>query len=674
MVENSSELDAIVADARQKHRDGALADAASLYDTVLAEDPDHVEALHLKGILSAQKGNVAEGLELLERAVLQAPTDARVRANYAKLRLDTGDIAGAVEQYQAALTHAPDDANLLYNTAGALVSAARVGDAIDHLERARTISPDHGRALANLGNLYRQVGQLSDSRAVLEQAVAAAPNEAEVQHSLGVTLAALLDYKAAADRFREALACDPGFVRAATQLFYVNLYACDWADRDKLISNFVRLVENGGELIAELSPMVSLFLPFEQPGLNAVAAARAASLRHRQPSIRPVVAPAARDRLHVGYLSPDLGRHPVGHLLADILPRHDRERFEVSAFALKPADGSDVQKAIYGGMGRVEDISQATMEDAVGRIVDAGVDILVDLSGFTRGGRPEILAARSAPLQIGWLGYCGSSGGLNDVLLADETLVHAGEVSRFSDAVAHMPGTFMPLNRFDTADTDAGARSDHGLPDDGFVYCAFNTPTKIDPVTFGAWMDILGRVDNAVLWLRDHADVTRRNLTEAARQAGIDPDRLVFAPLLDEMSAHLARHAHADLFLDSFVYGAHSTAADAIAQGLPVLTLAGDAMPSRVGASLCRAHRLGDLVADSPGAYVTKAVSLAEDEAELKEMKKRVRLAVESDDSSERFVRKLEGAYQLLWNVACAGQLEPGALVRIEAAPAGGGA
>lgn len=674
MVENSSELDAIVADAREKHRDGALADADSLYDSVLAQDPDHVEALHLKGVLSAQKGNVADGLDLLEHAVAQAPTDARVRANFAKLRLDTGDIAGAVEQYQAALTHAPDDADLLYNTAGALVSAARVEDAIDHLERARAISPDHGRALANLGNLYRQVGQLEDSRTVLEQAVAATPDEAEVQHSLGVTLAALLDYEAAADRFREALARDPGFVRAATQLFYANLYACEWADRDKLIANFGRLVENGGELVSELSPLVSLFLPFEQTVLNAVAEARAASLRRRQPSIRPVASPVARDRLHVGYLSPDLGRHPVGHLLADILPRHDRARFEVSAYALKPADGSDIQKAIYGGMDRVEDISQATMEDAVGRIVDAGVDILVDLGGFTRGARPEILAARAAPLQIGWLGYCGSSGGLNDVLLADETMVHTGEASRFSDAVAHLPGTFMPLNRFDTSDTDAGARSDHGLPDDGFVYCAFNTPTKIDPATFGAWMEILGRVENSVLWLRDHAEVTRRNLVDAARDAGVDPDRLVFAPMLDDMSGHLARHGHADLFLDSFVYGAHSTASDAIAQGLPVLTLAGSAMPSRVGASLCRAHRLGELVTESPDAYVAKAVALAEDEAGLKEMRKRVRLAVESDDSSERFVRKLEGAYQLLWNVACAGQLEPGALVRIEAAPAGGGA
>lgn len=669
MVENLEETNAIVADARQKHREGALDDADALYDSVLAQDPDHAEALHLKGVLRAQKGSVSEGLALIGRAVEQAPSDPRIRANLAKIHLDNGDIGESVTQYQVALLHAPDDADLLYNAAGALATAVRLEEAIAHLERARGLAPEHGRVLANLGNLYRLVGRLDDSRAVLEQAAITSPDDAEVQHSLGVTLTALRDYDLANEKFRRALALDSGFVRAATQLYYATLYACDWRDRTKLIANFGRLIDGGSEAMSYLSPMVSLYLPFEQGQINAVADARAAALRRRNPAARRTLAPAQKERLRIGYLSADLGRHPVGHLIAGLLPLHDRGLFDVSAYALAPPDGSAVQEAIYDGLDHVEDLSRVSVDEAVGRIVDAEVDILVDLGGYTRGARPEILADRAAPLQIGWLGHCGSSGGLNDVLLADEVVVPAGQVSGFKEAVAYMPGTFMPLNRFDTPSADAGSRADHGLTEDGFVFCAFNNPTKIDPDTFSVWMDILGRVDNAVLWLRDHAAVTGRNLRSAAQASGVDPARIVFAPTLDDMSDHLARHRHADLYLDSFVYGAHSTAADAIVQGVPVLSLLGASMPARVGASLCRAHRLGELVVETPEDYVAMAVALAGDPDRLSEMKRRVRLSVDSDDSSARFVRKLEGAYQLLWNVARAGQLEPGALVRIEAAP-----
>ncbi|MGB0571972.1 MAG: tetratricopeptide repeat protein [Alphaproteobacteria bacterium] len=666
MYDPRSDLDNIVADARQRHRDGALDDAARLYDSVLAIDPENTEALHLKGVLLAQSGAPQEALGFLEKAVGLAPNDGRILGNLAKLRLDLGDVAGAVADYETARQQSPDDTVIEFNLAGALAMAGRMDDAIGHLEHARELSPGHAHVLANLGNLYRQTDRLEASLEALAAAIEAAPDDPEVQHSLGVTLAARHDYQAAAARFRQALKLDPGFVSAAAQLFYATLYACEWADHAKLTANFERLLDAGPDILGELSPLIALYLPFTQPALNRVSTARADLLR-RSSVVRDDGSAMEAGRgvapLRVGYLSADFGQHPVGWLMADLLPRHDTAAFDVTAFALAPPDGSDVQAAIFRGVGSVEDVSQMSAADAVARIRDSGVDMLVDLGGFTLGARPEILAARAAPLQVGWLGYCGSSGGLNDVLLADKAVLPESAVGSFPEAVAHLPGTFMPLNRFELASTAVDARAAHGLPEEGFVFCAFNASPKIDAQTFGAWMEILARVDGSVLWLRENTSATSRNLTSAAQAAGIDAARLVFAPTAPAMADHLARHRHADLFLDTFVYGAHSTAADAIAQGIPVLTCAGASMPARVGASLCEAYGISDLVVENAADYVETAVDLAGAIDRLVNYRSSLSSALENVDAGDGFVRKLEQAYFSLWRAYGAGTLKPGTLV-----------
>ena len=662
-----SELDDIVAQAAALHRAGDTEAAGAAYDAVLDRAPAHTEALHLKGIFLGQGGRMDEALGYLDRAVAGAPGDARILANRAKLRLDMRDVAGAVADYTAALEAIPDNPDLLFNAAGALSLAGRSDEAIARLEDACVRAPDHARARANLGNLYRQAGRLSEARACLEQAVVLTPGDAQVQHSLGVTLSLMRDYEGAAARFRRALELDRGFVRAAAQLFYANLHACDWQQHETLVANFARLIGAGGEKLGELSPLIALFLPESQQRLNAVAEARAVPLRAGERAAEIPARAVVRDMLRVGYLSADLGRHPVGHLLAEVLPEHDRSKVQVSAVLLAPPDGSTVARRIGEGVDAVIDVSRMSASDATACIRQAEIDVLVDLGGYTRGARPEILAGRPAPLQIGWLGYCGSSGGLNDVILADSDVLPEGEAEHFAETVAHLSGSFMPLNSFDTPSDDGGTRGDHGLPEDAFVFCAFNTPTKIDPATFAAWMDILKKVEGSVLWLREHAPVTTRNLQRAAQQSGLDPARLVFAGTLPEMSGHLARHRHADLFLDTFVYGAHSTAADAIATGLPILTCAGPAMPSRVGASLARSHGLGELVVGTPADYVALAIGLAGDRSRLTALRAGLAETLGVMPHGARFAGKLELAYHRLWRALLGGELHAGHIINIEA-------
>jgi protein O-GlcNAc transferase len=660
MIDQIEELDDIIAEALQKHRAGDLANAGFAYEAVLKHDPDHAEALHLRGVLLGQQGHADGALKMLDRAVNAAPADPRILGNRAKVRLDDGSVADAISDYRAALEISPDDPNMNFNLAGALAVDGKLEDAICHLEAACEVDSEHARALANLGNLYRQVGRLKDSASLLERAIKVAPDDPEVQHSLGVTLSDGRRYEAAATCFQRALELDKGFVRTAAQLFFCNLHSSNWQNHSKLITNFKRLIESEVGPVVELSPLIALFLPVDQASLNRVSDERARSLRVRTNVINSV---ETRDKLHVGYLSADLGSHPVGYLSADILGHHDREVLKVSAITLTPPDGSDVQQSVFANVDTVLDVSRLSAGDAVEQIRNAGVDILIDLGGFTRGARPEILAARAAPLQLGWLGYCGSTGGLNDALLADRTVLPELDVGHFSEAVAYLPGSFMPLNNFVAPSTLHDTREEHGLPENGFVFCAFNAPTKIDPKSFDCWMNILMQVEGSVLWLREHAELTTTNLRRVARNRDVDPARLIFAPMVNQMEDHLARHRHADMFLDTFVYGAHSTAADAIAMGLPVLTLSGSAMPSRVGASLCHEYGLTELIADTAEKYIELAVSHARDsdllDARVAALTARLSVARDSVD----FARKLEHAYTTLWQEKCADGLAPGRVI-----------
>lgn len=666
MNQNTEDLDAIVSDARELHRAGDLQGANAGYESVLSLEPGHGEALHLKGILHGQRGDLTVALRFLDRAVEAAPTDPGVIGNRAKIKLDLGDVSGAVVDYRASLTHAPDNPDTHFNLAGALAVAGQTEEAVGHLESACEQDPAHARALANLGNLYRLLGRLKESREVLARAISVSPEDAKVQHSLGATLMDGRDYRGAADRFRQALTLDKGFVRAATQLFFAGLHACDWRERDGLVSNFGRLIDSGNELTSELSPLVALFLPAAQSKLNVVSSARAGTLE--TPAVLSGEPPHEKAKLHVAYISADLGQHPVGYLTADLFHRHDRSKFDVSVFILAAPDGGDVQKMIHKGVDTVIDVSRLSAGQAADRVREAGVDVLVDLGGFTRGARPEILGYRAAPLQIGWLGYCGSAGGLNDVLLLDEAVLPPGSASQFPEALACLPGSFMPLNNFAAASEADDTRGDHGLPDDGFVFCAFNTPTKIDPETFSCWMDILKQVPGSVLWLRDHVALTTQNLCAAAEQHGVDPARLIFALPLPDMGDHLTRHRHADLFLDSFIYGAHSTAADAIAMGLPVLTRAGEAMPARVGASLCRDYGLSALVVDTSRAYIETAVRLAGDREQLEKHRMALAENLPVTRDSQAFVRKLEDAYTKLWQAKLTNELAPGRVIDLTGA------
>jgi predicted O-linked N-acetylglucosamine transferase (SPINDLY family) len=279
-----------------------------------------------------------------------------------------------------------------------------------------------------------------------------------------------------------------------------------------------------------------------------------------------------------------------------------------------------------------------------------GVDIAVDLMGFTRFARTDIFALRAAPMQVSFLGYPGTMGAaFIDYLIADRTLIPPESRQHFTEAIAYLPDSYQPNDERRQMSERAFTRDELGLGHAEFVFCCFNNNYKITPATFDSWMRILREVDGSVLWLLEDNETATRNLRHEASRRHVSPDRLVFAPLIAP-AEHLARHRAADLFLDTLPYNAHTTASDALWAGLPVLTCRGETFAGRVAASLLVAARLPDLVTATPDEYESVAIGLAESPERLKRLRGQLAASRHAVPLFEikSFARHIEAAYSAM--------------------------
>lgn len=368
--------------------------------------------------------------------------------------------------------------------------------------------------------------------------------------------------------------------------------------------------------------------------------------------------------LRVGYVSADFHDHPFLYLTAGLFEQHDPERVEVFAYCHSKAGDSWYRRRFERAVPNLVRIADLSDEQAASRIRADGIDVLVDCMGFTRGHRQGIFALRPAPVQVTWLGFPGTTGAdYMDYIIADPVVAPEGSESCFSEKLCRLPETYQPndQNRF-VAD-DPLSRTGQSLPVDGIVFCCMNQAYKLEPVRFATFMAILKDVPGSVLWLLDPGDAPRENLRGVARDAGVDPDRLVFAQKEPAVFMHLARLFLADLALDTRIYGGHTTTADALWAGVPVVATSGRHFASRVSGCLLRAVRLPELVARDEDAMQSLAVNLALHPEKLKMVREKLaynKLRAPLFDTG-RFTRHMEAAFDMMADRAAKG-LPPAAI------------
>lgn len=637
---------------------GRHVDAMASLDRAISLHPDHASAHHNRANLLAQMGRHADAVKDYGRAIRLAPQRVESHCNRGLSFLELGEHDAALENLDNALRLQPDHPQALLNRGNVLAQLRRMDAAIECYARAAKVAPGFAPALVNLGMALSMIGRHEGAVESLGQAIRLRPDDAAAHRHRGDALVALGRLAEAISSYEKALALQPDTDELPGLLLHTRMRCCDWTDHDFLVRSLSERVARG----ERVAPPFVVLTVLDSPALQRQAASQHVKTLH-VPRIGPAVAPCSKsgDRIRLGYYSADLHNHATAYLIAEMIERHDRQRFEVVALSFGPERDDEMRRRLLAAFDRFIDVRQASDADVVRHSRKVGIDIAIDLKGLTRDCRPALFLGRCAPIQVNFLGYPGSLGApCFDYLVGDHIVITQEARPQFTEHVVRLPHSYQPNDGKRLVSERVYSRRELGLPEHALVFCCFNKNFKITPTVFGIWMRILREVHHAVLWLFADNPLAAEHLRRHARDQGVDPSRLVFATHLP-LAEHLARHRAADLFLDTWPYNAHTTASDALWAGLPVLTRCGESFPSRVAASLLHAVGLPQLVVGTDDDYVGLAVALARSPDRLRDLKSHLSTC-RSDFplfDTARFTRHLELAFERMFQRHRAG-LAPG--------------
>ena len=635
---------------------GDLAAAMASAQQAIALDPGCAPAHSNLGGICEDRGETAAALAAYLRAGELDPNLLEAHFNAANLLRKLGRLEEALVICNAAAKANPTSALPHFNAGNLLRELLRPREAIEAYRQALAREPDDAKAHYNLGDTLLQQGSFAEAIAAFQQALALDPNMAVAYCNLGAAYECSGQPALSAVAYRRALACDPGMLGVRLQLYHQRRCACDWTN----------LAEEEAAIAAAVPQHRRPLVPFHLLDMDVApelhlhcARLWAAGLRGTPsfPHRRPELGSAGKSKLKIGYLSADFLSHATALLMADLVESHDRGQFEIIAYSHGDDDGSDMRQRLVRGFDTFVDLRRLDDREAAQRIFDDGIDILVELKGYTQFARSNIAAHRPAPVQVNFLGYPGTMGAdFIDYILADAIVLPMDEQVYYAEKIVHLPECYQPNDRHRKVAAAVPRRSACGLPEQGFVFCCFNHSYKITATIFDVWTRLLQQVEGSVLWLFDAYPNVKDNLAREAETRGIDPARLVFAPRVATPD-HMARQKLADLFLDTLPYNAHTTASEALWVGLPVLTLPGTTFAGRVATSLLYAIGLPELVTESLADYEERALHLAIHAADLAELKGKLaqNRATHPLFDAPRFARHIESAYRRMWDLWAAG-------------------
>jgi predicted O-linked N-acetylglucosamine transferase (SPINDLY family) len=580
-----------------------------------------------------------------DRLIALQPGHAEAHSNRGVVLFEFGRFDEAVTSYDKAIALRPAQAALHANRANALRQLRRLPEAVAGYDRAVALRPD-ANVLCSRGHALYELGQLEDAIASYDQALSLAANHAEAWSRRGFALRDLGRLEAAAESYAKALALEPDADFLFGEYLHTRMQACDWATHERDVADLAARIVAGRRAS---SPFIALAI-LDDPALHRRAGETYSAARYGVvESVRPFVAREKSDRIRVGYYSADFHDHATAYLIAELIEKHDRSRFDCTAFSFGPDRQDVMRQRLTAGFDRFVDVRARSDREIVDLSRELGIDIAIDLKGYTRDSRPAIFAGRCAPVQASYLGYPATMGTRHmDYIIADSVVIPEASRRHYSEKVVWLPGSYQVNDSRKLVSARSPSRRALGLGE-GFVFCCFNNCYKIQPATFDSWMRILTKVDGSQLWLIEDNTAAVRNLRREAAARGVDGHRVVFSrriPLAD----HLARHRCADLFLDTLPYNAHTTASDALWAGLPVLTLTGNAFAGRVATSLLQAMGMSDLVTDTARDYEQRAVDLATVPGALAAIKRKVEANRHSSAlfDSTAFARHLEAACSIM--------------------------
>lgn len=649
-------------------------EAIGHYGKALALEPRHVDWLCNQAFLLGQVGKHAEAIEQTRTALDIDQHCVAAMYYQAVSLLQLGRGKEAAEQLTECARRRPDDPYVYNNLGLALAAGQRFGAAIAAYDRALALRPKYARALNNRGlaeiSRHNYVRALSD----LDAALMLEPSYQAAIVNRGLALSGAGDKNAALECYRsafpaaqalanassilsdmkqgaEALRCAellyrsaPEMSQAAGTYHLISQKVAAWSDYQSRIDAIVAGVRTGRK---PATPFAFLSVADSPP--DQLQCARSIA-RPPESQEEPLWRGERyhHDRIRLAYLSSDFYDHATMYLAVGMFELHDRAKFEIHALSY---GGNQRSTSIVGRLSNAfehfENVAALSARQTAERVRELEIDVLVDLKGHTANSRLGILAHRPAPIQVHFLGYPGTLGEqFVDYLIADKHVIPPQDRTFYTENIVYLPHCYQVTDNRRTIDPVPWSRERAGLPPSGPVFCAFHQTYKLNPPLFDVWMRLLHHMPEATLWLLEDDGEAKARLSSEAAARGIKPERIVFAPRI-QPAVHLARLKLADVFLDTWPVGAHTTASDALWVGVPVIALQGKGFAARVSASVARAAGLEDLICESLSEYEETVHRLCTDRARLVATRERLELGVRHSPlfDTAGFTHALESAY-----------------------------
>ncbi|MBT8573499.1 tetratricopeptide repeat protein [Polynucleobacter paneuropaeus] len=639
----SNLLSQAIADFRAGHFTGAKA----AVEKVLDLEPLNLGAKELLAYVYANEGENSKALRLLKEITDHPQSSVSALYEYGSLLIAESRPNDAIPLLEKALAQMPNSFEVLHDLATALAQVGRKIEALERYQQAAKINSESSELFYNVGRLHDDLYQEEEAIACYKKSLMLSPGYVQSWINLGVDLSRAKKYDESQNCFKRALEIDPNVDFLLGDSIQAEMNIGNWSSYSENINK----LKDGIRKQQAIAHPFTVITMFDDLALQKEAAEIYAQKKWPKQSDLPSSIEQKNKKVKIAYFSADFRYHPIAHLIMDLLECHDSEQFEIYAFSWGPTSKSLERDRIISAVHEFIDINEYSDQQVVDLARGKGIDIAIDLGGYTQSARTGLFAMRVAPIQVSYLGYIGTMGvNFIDYIIADEMLIPTQHQKYFSEKIIYMPDCFQVSDRDRVMGQGGLRRADYGLPEKGFIYCCFNNNYKMTPEVFDSWMRVLLSVEGSVLWLYESNALIAEQLKSEAKARGVDPARLVFGKMLPQ-SEYLARYQIADLFLDTFPYNAGTTANDALWTGLPVLTRMGSSMASRMAASLLNTLGLSELITESAEAYEAVAIELGNNPEQIDQIREKLEKSKISSQlfNTPLFTRNLEKVFRQIY-------------------------
>jgi len=598
----------------------AFEEALSCYNTAIELQGDYALAYSNRASTFHNLKKYQEALGDYQKALMLQPNTPQTLLNQGNTLRELRLFEQALNSYDLAIKIDPQYDEAYMNKGLALKEQGELNQAIDHYNHAIRIHSQYAEAFSNRGIAQLDLGDLNSSVASFDSAIFIKPNYGDAYLNLGIAQNRLGELKESLRCFDIALGLKPDYKFIPGTRMHLKMQMCQWDNFDHEVHTL------SDQIIAKhkATPTLALLAMMDSPKLQYEAACIWGQHHHPENHALEDITPHPRNRkIRIGYFSADFYYHAVSILMAGVFEFHNKDTFEIYAFSLRSRSPDLMTERLQGAFDHFLNVENASDKEIASMARDLGIDIAIDLGGYTEGSRTNIFAYRAAPIQVSYIGYLGTMGlDYIDYLIADPVLIPENTQDFYSEKILYLPN-YQANDSSRSISTRKLNRADVGLPEDAFVFCSLNNNYKITPTTFNCWMRILRQVENSVLYVYVDNDFAQSNLIQEAEKRGISSSRLIFTRRV-ALDDYLLRYKLADLFLDTHPYNAGTTASDALWVGLPVITYPGESFASRIATSILTAIDLPELITRNQLEYETLAINLAKNPEKLKLIKEKL--------------------------------------------------